>query len=550
MYTKGEILGKRYKLADILGRGSFAEVWAAYDKEEKKIVAIKICKAALIAKDENEREKALMRFRDEIALMKRVKSPYVLEILDYGKHNEEIPPYTPFYYIVMDRMYSTLADYMKKRREDNKGGMKLAEFFRYATHCLLGMMDLHNKGVLHRDIKPSNLLFSQDNILTIGDLGIARLTEYTRNTQTMFGTVGYAAAELFVHKEKASVQSDLFSLGVSFYEMLAGTHPCSDKGVFYLSKETIRRLIQADFYDLAEIRRDIPKELITLIYDMTKLSPLKRPKTVKEVYDRLVKIQKKIASIYIKEAKKQLKKEKLGNAIKNYIKATHIDPSCIEALKQIGFIYYMQGHHQKALEYFSKTLQWGVDKEAYNNRGLCYYSLDDLKNAIHDFSQAINADPQFAEAYNNRGLVYHNQKEYYKAIQNFNKAIQIKPGNYQVYNNRGVTYNEQNDYDKAILDFTKAIKLKKDDAEAYFNRGLAYRMKKSYNKAIDDFTKALTYNPNDIENYYQRGLVYKKIKSYKRALKDFEKVLKNKPHMKKVQKQVTLCKKKIEHNDF
>jgi len=546
MYVKGYVIAHRYILSDVLGRGSFAEVWSAYDQTTHKEIAVKICKAALIADSEEERDKAIHRFCDEIALMKRAKSNYVVEILDYGKEREEVPPHAWYYYIIMEKMYATLADYLEKRRSTNKGGIKLEEFLRYATHILLGLQDLHHKEILHRDIKPSNLFFSYSNILTIGDLGIARLSERSMATHTMFGTVGYAAPELFVHKKEASVQSDLFSVGTVFYEALTLRHPCCEQGSFSLSKEVIRRLVMADFYPLAEIRPDLPEPLIALVNRMIKLNPQERPSSAQAVLQEIQELRQQLIQIHISAGNDFLNQKLYEKAQEAFTQALHVDSENAQVYSNLGLICYLRGNFKEALTQFKLSLQYNPeDKVAYNNRGLCHYYMQNYEEAIRDFSRAIQIDPKFAEAYNNRGLAYHKKKEYYRALQNFNRALSLRPKDPRSYNNRGLTYSDQGDYLKAISDFTRAIKLTPRDAEPYFNRAMAYQRQRNYARAAADLTQSLEYSPQDMLCYYQRGLVYQKLGDYAKALADFQAALKLDPGNQKILKYIQHCQQKL-----
>ncbi len=546
MYIKGYKIDNRYVLANSLGRGSFGEVWSAYDEVEKKEIAIKICKAALIADDEEEREKAVRRFRDEISLMKRARSSYMVEILDYGKDKETVPPHAWYYYIVMEKMEGTLADALQKLRSENKEGLKLEDFFRYAECCLLGLADLHKKGIIHRDIKPSNLFFNKQNIIKIGDLGIARLSERTRQTQTMFGTVGYAAPELFVHKEQANEKSDIFSLGIAFYEMLTLRHPCSDKGAFYLSKETIRRMVSADFYPIYEIRSNLPEALARLIQAMIAFKPEERPVASEHVLQQIQKIRRQLAEFHFHNAQESLRKNQYNQAIQSLLQSASMTTDSSDAYNQIGLVYYNQKNYEKAIEYFSKSLYIKKDKGAYTNRGLCQYYLQKYDEAIADFSKAIQIDPKFADAYNNRGLAYHKKKEYYRALQNFHRTLALRANDARAYNNRGMTYSEQGEYDKAIIDFSRSIKIQPRDPESYFNRGLAYRHKKLFEQAIIDFSKALECDSQDVYSYYQRALIYQKLGNYKKALSDYQEAALLRPENTKLQKGILYCKEKLQ----
>lgn len=546
MYVKGFPIANRYILGEVLGRGSFAEVWSAQDKTTQKEVAIKICKSALIAEDDNEREKSIQRFCEEIALMKRAKSKYVVEILDYGKEREDVPPHNWYYYIVMERMKTTLSAYIDYHRTNKLGGMKWEEFLQFAVHFISGINDLHEKGILHRDIKPSNLFFSNENILTIGDLGIARLSERSRATNTMFGTVGYAAPELFVHKKEASAPSDLFSIGVVFYEILALRHPCSDQGSFYLSKEVIRRLITADFYPLEEIRPDVPPELLKLIHRMIAFNPNDRPQTATEVLQTLQQIKQKWVQHYLTAGNEAMTQKNYPKAEVAFQTAVAIESETSITHSNLGLVYYLAGKFVEAKEEFTISLSFHPDdKVAYNNRGLCNYYLEKYDEAIRDFSHALQLDPKFAEAYNNRGLAYHKKKEYYKALQNFNRTASLTPQDPRSYNNRGLTYLEQKDFPKAQTDFAYAIRLVPDDPEPYFNRGLTYQRQNKYDLAIRDFNRAIELNPNDMTSYYQRGIAYKKLGDYAQALADFEIAYKMKPSSQNLPKYIQFCRQKL-----
>jgi len=145
---------------------------------------------------------------------------------------------------------------------------------------------------------------------------------------------------------------------------------------------------------------------------------------------------------------------------------------------------------------------------AYYNRGIVYAGQGKLDEAIADYTQAIEIDPQYAAAYDNRGLAYADQGRLNEAIADYTQALQIDPRDSQVYYNRGNAYYDQGDLDEAIADYTQAIQLDSEYAKAYHNRGLAYADQRKLEVAIADFTQAIRLDSTYALAYRNRGNSY------------------------------------------
>jgi serine/threonine protein kinase len=203
-----------YKLERLLGRGGMGEVWQAIrdDGTFSKTVAIKIM---LIHRDN---ARLIERFLQERQLLASLDHPNIARILDGGQL-EDGRPYTVMEYVEgmpIDR-------YCDERRVDLDGRISL---FVQVCHAV---EYLHQNGVIHRDLKPGNILVSTSGSVRVLDFGIARITGVGRSAgltgpQELLLTPGYASPEQLAG-EPSTNASDIFSLGVVLYQLLAGSLP-------------------------------------------------------------------------------------------------------------------------------------------------------------------------------------------------------------------------------------------------------------------------------------------------------------------------------------
>ncbi|MGA2782943.1 MAG: tetratricopeptide repeat protein, partial [Smithella sp.] len=144
----------------------------------------------------------------------------------------------------------------------------------------------------------------------------------------------------------------------------------------------------------------------------------------------------------------------------------------------------------------------------YYDRGATYSRLGNYKQAIEDYSRAIEINPGFAAAYNNRSDVYAGLGNYRQAIEDLNRVIEFNPGFAAAYNKRGNAYNGLGNYRQAIEDCSRAIEIEPAYAEAYNNRGNAYDGLGNHKQAIEDYDRAIEIKPRYAELYYNRGIGY------------------------------------------
>src|SRR5882757_6940203 len=200
------VIGGRYRLDDVLGRGGMSEVWLAEDLELGRLVAIK-----LLAPDADN-----ARFEREARAVASLAHPNITQLYDYGEDGGR--PYIVLEYVPGGTLEERL-----------RSGSTLSddETFGIAAGIAAGLAHAHARGVVHRDLKPANVLFDEEGRPKLADFGIARMAagEGTlTEAGTVLGTAAYISPEQAAG-EPASAASDVYSFGVMLYRMLTGRLP-------------------------------------------------------------------------------------------------------------------------------------------------------------------------------------------------------------------------------------------------------------------------------------------------------------------------------------
>jgi eukaryotic-like serine/threonine-protein kinase len=197
---------ERFQLLEPAGRGAMGVVWRARDSVSGEVVAVKLLRG-LHATD----AEYIERFAREVELARRVQSEHVVRVLGYGARDGV--PYVVMEYVPGRSLRAELT--ANGPFDPGKARAVLAQVAE-------GLAAIHAAGVIHRDVKASNILVTPSGVAKLTDFGIARSTTFSGNTQTgtMLGTPAYLAPE-----GPRDARSDLYSLGVVYYELLAGVVP-------------------------------------------------------------------------------------------------------------------------------------------------------------------------------------------------------------------------------------------------------------------------------------------------------------------------------------
>ncbi|HEV2493240.1 MAG TPA: serine/threonine-protein kinase [Terriglobia bacterium] len=206
----GSVLGGRYEILRQLGEGGMGAVYKAKDRELDRVVAVKVIRPELA-----NQPKVLRRFRHELILARQVTHKNVIRIFDIGEADG-------IKFISMD--YIEGQDLRSLLKE--KGRFTWQDATAIIVQACQGLEATHSEGVVHRDLKPQNIMIDAQGKATVMDFGIAHSAELTGMTQTgaLLGTPEYMSPEQ-AKGQKADARSDLFTLGVIFYELLTGKTP-------------------------------------------------------------------------------------------------------------------------------------------------------------------------------------------------------------------------------------------------------------------------------------------------------------------------------------
>ncbi len=206
----GQVLNHRYEILDKIGEGGMAVTYRGRDGVLGRAVAIKVMRPELAADAE-----FLARFRREARAAAGITHEHIAGVYDSGNDG-------PYHYIVMEYV----AGESLKARLTRQGPLALEEALRIAGETAEALEAAHSAGVVHRDIKPHNILVGPEGQVKVTDFGIARAMSSSSNTETgtIVGSVNYVSPEQ-ARGDVVGPQSDVYSLGVTLFEMLIGRPP-------------------------------------------------------------------------------------------------------------------------------------------------------------------------------------------------------------------------------------------------------------------------------------------------------------------------------------
>src|ERR1700733_1618266 len=244
--TSGHLLAQRYEILSLLGEGGMGAVYKARDVELGRMVAVKVIRPDLA------RNRAILdRFKQELILATQVTHRNVVRIYDLGEA-EGIKFITMEYVEGED-----LAAILHKRVK-----LPPREAVALIEQVCRALEAAHNVGVIHRDLKPQNIMEDKNGRILVMDFGLAKTLEGERMTQTgaMVGTMEYMSPEQAL-AGNLDQRSDIFSLGLIFYEFLTGQTPFrADSALASLIKRTQERVVPVSEFD-----KSIPPELSQIV---------------------------------------------------------------------------------------------------------------------------------------------------------------------------------------------------------------------------------------------------------------------------------------------
>jgi tetratricopeptide (TPR) repeat protein/predicted Ser/Thr protein kinase len=257
LFLSGTVLGGRYEILSLLGEGGMGAVYKAADREVERTVALKVIRPEMAQNPE-----ILARFKQELLLSSQVTHRNVIRIYDLGEAQG-------VKFITMEFIEGETLHHLLRKR----GKLEVPEAVNIMEQVASGLAAAHREGIIHRDLKPANIMIDRSGRVVLMDFGLARTFSGDGMTQagTMLGTMEYMSPEQAQGKDvKAS--SDIFTVGLILYELLAGTTPFhAESAIASLLMRTQQRAAP-----LINIDKTIPGTLSNIVVKCLEKDPAKR----------------------------------------------------------------------------------------------------------------------------------------------------------------------------------------------------------------------------------------------------------------------------------
>ncbi|MBQ9011233.1 MAG: Stk1 family PASTA domain-containing Ser/Thr kinase [Bacilli bacterium] len=268
MISKGQRINDRYEIICSIGEGGMANVYLAYDTILGRRVAVKVLRGDLA-----EDEKFVRRFQREAISASSLSHPNIVEVYDVGEDDGK-------YFIVMEYVEGkTLKQLIKKR-----GALTLPEVQDIMLQLTSAIAKAHESYIIHRDIKPQNVIILENGRVKIMDFGIAAQLNSNELTQTnsVMGTVYYLPPEQ-ANGVTATIQSDIYSLGILMYELVVGKVPFKGDSPVEVAIKQLKEPIP----HLTEANPDIPQSIENVILKSCAKNPKNRYESALEMHNDL-----------------------------------------------------------------------------------------------------------------------------------------------------------------------------------------------------------------------------------------------------------------------
>lgn len=268
MIKIGMVIGDRYEILEKIGTGGMSDVYKAKDGKLNRHVAVKVLKQEF-----SENANFVSKFRTEAQAAAGMMHPNIVNVYDVGEEDG-------IYYIVMELVEGiTLKKYIEK-----KARLSIKETISIAIQVSMGIEAAHNNHIIHRDIKPQNIMISKDGKVKVTDFGIAKAVSSNTITSNVMGSVHYTSPEQ-ARGGFSDEKSDIYSLGVTMFEMLTGRVPFNGETTVAIAIKHIQEPMPSPREYVAEI----PISVEQIVFKCTQKSPDRRYQNMAELIEDLKK---------------------------------------------------------------------------------------------------------------------------------------------------------------------------------------------------------------------------------------------------------------------
>lgn len=262
MIKIGMIIVDRYEILEKIGTGGMSDVYKAKCHKLNRFVAIKILKQEF-----SENANFVAKFKSEAQAAAGLMHPNIVNVYDVGEENG-------VYFIVMELVEGiTLKKYIEK-----KARLSVKEAVSIAIQVCMGIESAHNNGIIHRDIKPQNIMISKEGKVKVTDFGIAKAASSNTITSNVMGSVHYTSPEQ-ARGGYSDAKSDIYSLGITMFEMLTGRVPFNGETTVAIAIKHIQEEIPSP----REYVSEIPISVEQIVFRCCQKSPDRRYQSMAEL---------------------------------------------------------------------------------------------------------------------------------------------------------------------------------------------------------------------------------------------------------------------------
>ncbi len=262
MIKIGMMIADRYEILEKIGTGGMSDVYKAKDHKLNRFVAVKVLKQEF-----SENANFVSKFRIEAQAAAGLMHPNIVNVYDVGEEGDN-------HYIVMELVEGiTLKKYIEK-----KARLSVKEAVSIAIQVSMGIEAAHNNHIIHRDIKPQNIIISKEGKVKVTDFGIAKAATSNTITSNVMGSVHYTSPEQ-ARGGYSDEKSDIYSLGITMFEMLTGRVPFNGETTVAIAIKHI----QEEFPSPREYVPEIPVSVEQIVFKCCQKSPDRRYQSMSEL---------------------------------------------------------------------------------------------------------------------------------------------------------------------------------------------------------------------------------------------------------------------------
>jgi serine/threonine protein kinase len=490
----GEIIGRKYEIYGVLGRGGFGVVYLVYAHGSDSVFALKTPRDKYL-----DDEATLDRFRIEAnAWVNLERHPYLVQAHLVEEFSGRL--YIVMEYIAPGEMgLNSLKGYLKHRPPD------LEQSLRWGVQFCYGMEYARSRGIrCHRDIKPANIMIGQNQEVKITDFGLAAVLDQV-STKLAAGSPPYMPPEQFTNSADCDERSDIYAFGIVLFQMASGGKlPFMASRPRDSSKEETARFVVE--MQSMHSRAPVPK-LDSPLFPIIRRCMEKKPG---DRYQSFKALRSDLERVF---------KQETGQVVK----LPESKDLSISEWNNKGVSLNSLGRFEEAIYAFNTVLEMDpLDVSAWNNKGTSLNGLGSFEEAIQCYDKALTIDPRNAYAWNNKGMSYNGLERFGEAVDCFDVALEIHPQYAEAWTNKGISFNRMGEPREAIRCHNKALRFDPQLATTWFNLADSFQLLDSFEEAVSCYEKALELEPNRPQVWFKKAQLEESLGWKRRAARSYK----------------------------